>query len=181
MADDAAYLAFLNDPDQASRRAELAAFFGPHADTFLKAYDKLQADAVLAQGGRPKFRLYGGGFEVAAFFLGPVWFFYRKMWTIAWVIVALLVGVALLPVGSRLGLITGVLLGFMAHRTYVQHAIGKLQKMRLADGTLDPDALRQAGGVSRQAGIISGVLYCLLCVAGFASIVYLTMHGVDPR
>ncbi len=181
MADNTPYLAFLKDPDQVSRRAELAAFFGPHAETFLKTYDKLREDTVRAEGGRPKFRFFGGGFEAAAFFLGPVWFFYRKMWVMAWVVVALLVVAAVLPIASRIGLILSVLLGFLGHRTYVQHAIGKLQTMRLADGTLDPVSLREAGGVSKPAGIVSGTIFGLMWVVGIVAIVYLAMHGIGPR
>lgn len=181
MADNSSYFAFLRDPDQDQRRAELATFFGPHADTFLKAYDKLREDTLSAVGGRPKFRLFGGGFEVAAFFLGPVWFFYRKMWTIAWIIVAILVAIAFIPVLSRAGLIVSLLLAMMAHRTYVQYAIGKLQKMRVAEGQLTPMAVQTAGGVSKPAGIISGSIFLVLLIISVISIFYLVSHGIPPR
>ena len=96
-----AYLAFLRDPDQSARRAELETFIGPNAAPFMKVYDRLQQDAVASVGGRARFRFAGGGFCVPAFFVGPVWFFYRKMWVIGAVIVGLLAVLAFLP--SRAG------------------------------------------------------------------------------
>ena len=42
----AAYLAFLNDPDQPARQAELRTFFGPRADHFLKSYQQIRGAAV---------------------------------------------------------------------------------------------------------------------------------------
>lgn len=181
MADNSAYLAFLRAPDQDVRRAELSTFFGPHAETFLRTYDRMQEDAVRAAGSRPRFSLFRGGFEVAAFFLGPVWFFYRKMWVIAWVIVAALAVLAFIPVLSRAGVALSVVLAMMAHRVYVQHAIGTLEKMRRADGTLDPEAMRAAGGVSKPAGTISGVIFGLLWVATIIGLVYLAKHGIAPQ
>jgi hypothetical protein len=180
MPDNSAYLNFLRDPDQDSRRNELTTFFGPNAATFLRAYDKLREDTVRSDGGRPKFRLFGGGFEVAAFFLGPVWFFYRKMWILAWVVVGLMVAIAFVPVLSRAGLILALLLAGLAHRSYVQHAVQTLVKLRQPDGSLDPVAVQAAGGVSKPAGIVSGVIFVLLTVIGLVSIIYLAAHGIPP-
>ena len=56
-----AYQAFLLDPDQAARRAQLEWFFRPNAHKFMAVYDTLQADA--AAGGKSEFRLFGGGFH----------------------------------------------------------------------------------------------------------------------
>lgn len=171
-----AYLAFLRHPDQDARRAELAAFFGPNADKFMPVYDVLQKDAVTGTG-RPKFRLGGGGFSVPAFLCGPVWFFYRRMWAIAGVIVAGLVAIALIPGTSHAGLPIGLVLGLIAYRTYVQHAIGAIQKLRGAGGTVDRAAIAQAGGVSKTAGWISGLVYGLLALAAIVSIVILVRAG----
>ncbi len=170
-----AYQAFLLDPDQAARRTELERFFGPNAAKFMAVYDTLQADA--AAGGKPKFRLFGGGFSVPAFLLGPVWFLYRKMWVIAGVVIAAMVAIALIPGAGRAGLPIGIVLGLMAYRTYVQHAIGALTKARRANGTIDPQEIARAGGVSQAAAWISGVIYGLLILISIVSIILLVRAG----
>ncbi len=179
MPDNSAYLAFLADPDQDSRRAELRDFFGPNAEKFLPSYEKLRASTPQVTGQRAKFQLFGGGFEAAAFFLGPVWFFYRKMWLIAWVIVGLMVALAFVPFRS-VGLILGITLATMAHRVYVQHAVQKLVALHGSNAAVTPAMVQAAGGVSRPAGIISGVIFGLIYVLAIASIIYLAMHGIDP-
>lgn len=176
MPDNSAYFAFLNDPDQEVRRAELRTFFGPNAETFLKAYDRLRSDTPAVPGGRPKFRLFGGGFEPAAFFLGPVWFFYRKMWLMAWVVVGMLVVVSFIPFRAA-GLIVGITLAGMAHRVYVQYAVQKLTTLHRGGTPVTPDTVAAAGGVSKRAGVISGVIYALFWILGVVSIIYLASHG----
>ena len=176
----AAYTAFFQDPDQESRRLELTTFFGPNAATFLKAYDKLRDDTLAATSGRPKFRLFAG-FEVAAFFLGPVWFFYRKMWILAWIIVAFLIAAYFVPLLGRAGLVLALLLAGMAHRSYVQHAIAKLQQLRGPDGVLNLQQVQAAGGVSKAAGIASGIVYGVLYILAIAGIIYLISHGLPPQ
>lgn len=173
----ATYLDFLKDPDAAARRAEFAAFVAPHAERFLPLYDAMRAD--VAATGRPRFRLKDGGFSAAAFFVGPVWFLYRKMWLVAGVIVAALVVLALLPLPSRIGVIVAITLGLMAKRTYVTHAIGVIQTLR-AGGPVDLDRLRAAGGVSRRAAWIGGTIYAALTLAGLAATVYLLANGAPP-
>ena len=180
MPDNSAYLAFLADPNQEARRAELRDFFGPNAETFLKAYEKLRAATPQVTGQRPKFQMFGGGFEVAAFFLGPVWFFYRKMWLVAWVIVGLMAVLAFIPFRA-VGLSLGLTLAGMAHRTYVTHAVQKLVALHAGNAVVTPAMVQAEGGVSKPAGIVSGVIFGLIYVLAVASIVYLAMHGVDPN
>ncbi len=179
MPDNSAYLAFLADPNQEARHAELRDFFGPSADTFLKVYDNVRASTPQVTGQRPKFQLFGGGFEVAAFFLGPVWFFYRKMWLMAWIVVGLMVALAFIPFRA-VGMVLGFTLATMAHRLYVQHAVQKLVALHATNATVTPALVQAAGGVSKPAGIISGVIYGLLWLLAVASIFYLMSHGIDP-
>ncbi|WP_442678123.1 DUF2628 domain-containing protein [Sphingomonas sp. ASY06-1R] len=169
-----AYIDFLKDPDQPARRAELANFIGPNANAFIPVYDRLQEDAA---SGKPKFRLFGGGFSVVAFLCLPVWFFYRKMWLIAGFITVAMIAIGFIPGASRAGLPIGVLLGLIAHRTYVQHAIVAIQKLRRPDGTVDPAELRRVGGVSRTAGWISGLAYGALCLLSLWAIIWLVQAG----
>ncbi|WP_419804290.1 DUF2628 domain-containing protein [Terriglobus sp.] len=180
MPNNAAYFAFLADPNQEARRAELRDFCGPNADTFLRAYDKLREDTPQVSGGRPKFRLFGGGFEVAAFFLGPVWFFYRKMWMFAWVITGLIVVLMFVPF-RQVGFILSLILAGLAHRSYVQYAVTRLTKLHAANAVVTPAMVQAEGGVSKPAGIISGIIFGLIYVLGIVSIIYAVTHGVDPN
>ena len=177
-----AYLAFLRDPDQSARRAELETFIGPNAAPFMKVYDRLQQDAVASVGGRARFRFAGGGFCVPAFFVGPVWFFYRKMWVIGAVIVGLLAVLAFLPLTSRVGLPLAFVMALMGRRIYVQHAIGLIQKARHTQGAMDSQACARAGGVSKAAGWVGGVIYGLLALVSLAALIVLARSGAPlPR
>ena len=171
-----AYTDFLTDPDQVTRRAELQAFFGPNAARFLPVYDGLHQDAV-AGTGRPRFRLGGGGFSVPAFLFGPVWFLYRKMWAIAAIVVIGMIAIGLIPGAGNAGLPIGILLGLLARRVYVQQAIATLQKMRRPDGTIDPAEIRRAGGGSKVAGWISGLIYGAPVIAALAPMILLIQAG----
>ena len=179
MPDNSAYLAFLADPNQEARYAELRDFFGPNADKFLPVYEKLRASTPQVTGQRPKSQLFGGGFEPAAFFLGPVWFFYRKMWLIAWLIVGLMVVLAFIPFRA-VGMVLGITLATMAHRVYVQHAVQKLVALHASNAVVTPALVQAAGGVSKPAGITSGVIYGILWLLAVISIIYLASHGIDP-
>jgi hypothetical protein len=174
---DSPYLAFLHDPDQASRRAELEQFFAPNPAPFLKVYDRLHAD--MAAGGRPKFRLFGGGFCWPAFFTGPVWFLYRKMWLIAGIIIAVMVALPFLPGTERAGVPLAVALALSGHRIYVQHAITLIQKARTPDGGVDDAMIARAAGVSRIAAWIGGMIYGLLVVVALVSL-YLLFSSGEP-
>lgn len=179
---NSAYLDTFKSPDQEDRRAELRDFFGPNADSFLKVYDRMRDDALSAGNGRPKFRFAGGGFEAAAFFAGPVWFFYRKMWAWAWGLTALLIVLGLIPGVNRVGLPVGIALAFGAHRLYVTYAMDKLKKMRAATGVLNPETVRRVGGVSVLAGWISGGIYALLLALAIIGIIYAARTGTPlPR
>lgn len=145
---------FFLDKDQDDRRAELAAFCGPHADLFLKTYDGVRQMAVdKASGTGVKFKLFrNNDFSGAAFFLGPVWFFYRKMWAYAWGLVALYTVLAFLPsgFGSRFAMPLALATGLFARSGYVIWATIKTELMRRPDGALDPAAIARVGGVSKR-------------------------------
>ncbi len=170
---------FFRDPDQDSRRAELRDFFGPNADVFLRTYDRMRT-AALAPKGSGSFwtNLRVGGFEPAAFFCGPVWFFYRKMWAWAWGITAfeVIFGVIASLLHLRGGFAAGAILSVMAHRAYVDQAMASIAKLRGPSGALDPQAVRMAGGVSKTAGWISGTIYFLLIALTIVGLVLLILH-----
>ena len=173
-----AYLQFVRDGDQASRQAELKEFAGPNAAAYLQVYEKMVMEANRPAGEKPKFSLFSAGFNVGAFFLGPVWFFYRKMWGWAWGFVGLLIVVGIIPGTNRVGLPVGIVLGLYGNRLYVTHAIAKLQKMRAAGGggPLVPEQVAAAGGVSKVAGWIAGVI-----LVGLTAIAIYAMIAIGDR
>ena len=167
-----AYMQFMRDPDLPARRREVSIFFGPHADKYLAVFDRMHAAANRPVGEKLKFSLAGNGFNAAAFFLGPVWFFYRKLWIYAWSITALIVVVGLLPAGARLGLPISV--GLAANQLYVGHSVATIAKMHAAGGELSAEQLARAGGVSTTAGWIAGGCCALLFLLGIVGLILQT-------
>ena len=170
---------FFKDPDQDSRRAELRDFFGPNADVFLRTYERMRTSALLPKGGGSFWQnLRVSAFEPAAFFFGPVWFFYRKMWAWAWGITAfeLIFGYVASLLHLRGGFAAGAILAVMAHRAYVDHAMSSITKLRASSGGLDPHSVRMAGGVSKLAGWMSGTVYFLLIALTIVGLWLLITH-----
>ena len=118
---DAKYLEFLRDPDQASRREELSAFFGPNADVYLSTYNRMR-ELELQPRGVKSFRLFRFGLSGPAFFFGPVWFFYRKLWLYGTILTAALISLAFLPLG-RLSLPISLVMAMAAKQAYVLHSV----------------------------------------------------------
>lgn len=169
---------FLTDPDDDARRLELTAYFTPNPAPFLKTYELLRERALAKQAGqRVRFRF--GGMCVPAFFFGPVWFFYRKLWGWAVATVVLLAAVPFMPdpVSRRIGLPLGMALGLAGRHAAVNKAIGRLQAMRQAGQPLGVAQIIQAGGVSRLAGWISGVVLGVLIALSTVAMFYLWRHG----
>lgn len=151
------YNDFVKDPDQAARRAELAAFCGPRPDKFVKIYDKMAQQANPQPGIKPQFSFFDSGFCWPAFFLGPIWMMYRKMWLWGGVILVAFVIFSFLPLprGVGIGLSVGMAVG--GARLYVYNAIGTIAKLRD-----NPPALAAASGVSHLAGWTTGILYIVI-------------------
>ena len=176
-----ALLDFASDPDQLSREAELRDFFGPNADKFLAAYRRLRP----GPNRRGSFSVLGAGFNGAAFLTGPVWFFYRKYWNAAWIVVGLMIFFNIISyyvsgLALRGHFPLGVLLGLFANRLYILHATKKLNQMRAgSEGVLQPEQVRHAGGVSVTAAWISGIIYGLYVLLALFGILYIVMHVGD--
>ena len=155
------YLHFLLDPDADARRQDFVTFVGPNANRFLPSYERARAVANRAPGEKIKSSFGSNGFNAGAFFVGPVWFFYRKLWGWACGITVAIFLIGLIPGTSRIGLPVGVGLGFGANQLYVSHAINKVARMR-AEGRGTPEQLAAAGGVSKLAAWIAGTIFALL-------------------
>ena len=172
------YTNFLKSTDQQARRTELLAFIGPNPKQLMKTYDQQVAMANRAPGEKPAFS-FGRGFIWPVFFIGPVWFFYRKMWSWGTGIMVLVILVGLLPIhsgGLGLGLSAGLSAG--GSLLYVNYAVRKIEAMRAArgGGLLDLREVAAAGGVSKTAGWIGGTIYGILILLGLFSAVYLILH-----
>ena len=170
--------AFMTDPDQAARRRELTAFIGPNPNTYLKTYDILRGFQARQAGEKPAARI-NFSINVLALFLGPCWFFYRKMWLWAVGIVAFefALGWAIkLPAGVNIGLAVGI--AASTRYAYLFYAVDRIVKLRCGDAEADGEVLRATGGVSPLAGWISGGI--MLALAGLAIVALIgmdTLHG----
>ncbi len=169
---------FLIDPDVDARRHELSLYFAPNPAPFLKDYDRMRAQAAARRTGAWPTR--GAGTCWPALLFGPVWFFYRRLYGLAWTIVLVL---ALLNVldfmsvvsVSRLGLPFGIALGVVGLHAALQRAFRRLEALR-RDGQPTNAAILNAGGVSRPAAWISGTLLALLFPLALLGLVLAIVH-----
>ena len=116
---------------------------------------------TLIRGNVPSFSLLSGGFSAAAFFLGPVWMLYRKMWLWAAGVFAFAIAIGYIPgLPHAAGIGLAAAMGAAGRRIYVFHAIAKIGKWRAAGG--QPDQLARLGGVSATAGWASGLVLLVL-------------------
>ena len=179
---DPTYTSFLKDPDQASRRAELVAFFGPNADKFLRGYDEQVVIANRAPHEKTKFSFNARAYVWPAFFIGPVWFFYRKMWAWGAGLTVLVLVLGLIPLRTNFGFPLGVALAFGGGSLYLSHAIKTIEQLRQQSpgGVLDPAQLAAVGGVSKTAGWVGGIIYVLLLLLSIAGLVLAAKSGARP-
>ena len=169
-----AYMQFMQDPDAAARLADFGVFVGPKVKAFLPAYEKQRAAANRAPGEKVKFEWASGGFNAGAFFGGPIWFFYRRMWAWAWGLTVALLLIGLIPGTSRVGLPVGIVLALWGNQLYVTHAVTKIAKLREA-GRGSVEELQRAGGVSKLAAWISGIVY-----AGLIALTFWALFTLGP-
>ncbi len=168
------------DSAAARRREEMRAFIGPHAEAFMPVWTAMQARAAPRTPGekRPRIKF---NFVAMAFFLGPCWFFYRKLWVWAWALLAVIVVLAFLPITSRIGLPLGICLAMFGRQAYLGHAQKRVAQLRGGAEFADLDVLRRAGGVSPVAGWTSSLLLGALSLIGVASLILLTLaNGGQP-
>ncbi len=182
MANDP-YINFLQDPDQVSRQAELATFFGPHGAKFLKGYEMQRAMMTRTTGGKIRYSFLRAGYVWPAFFVGPVWFFYRKMWLWGGILTAVVVVLGLLPIAGRVGFPLGIAMAVGGSSLYLNHAVRTIERLRQAspNGVVDPQQLAAAGGVSKTAGWIGGVVYGLLLLLALYGIIVAIRTGAPLR
>ena len=142
---------------------ELAAFIGPRAPYYLRAWRSLSAHQTNF-----------GGVNRAAFFCSAAWLLYRRLYRLA----AIFLGVVLLesivsaalfrhrgvPTPVSYDLLTtaiyATVAGLFANRWYYHHARGRITALKNR-GIRSPAALAEQGGTSWLAPIV-GILAALL-------------------
>jgi predicted acyltransferase len=143
---------------------DVAAYIGPNANGFKTVWEKQRATALGGRGGIAWSMCW------PALFLSVAWFFYRKQWLMAAILIilpAIMLAVLPIPPGAFGGI--GIAIAMMAKSLYLQDALPRIAKLKAA-GSGDHDALAAAGGVSLPAGIIAGVAIALATVAAIASV-----------
>lgn len=145
--------AFYENDDQDRIRADLATFFGPRSDLYLAFYEKMRI-----QDG------WASGWSWPVFFGSFIWFFYRKMYI--WGASLILAPIVLALLFPSLSGGAFVYFAVAAKPIYVHAALKRIKK---ADelglsGAERTDYLQRAGGVSRIAGLLAGVLFAALLV-----------------
>jgi hypothetical protein len=146
-------------PEDAARR-----LVGPRADYYLVRW------AWIERSGRSV------GFNWAAFFIGPFWMLYRRMYrTFGWVLAALILSVVLEIVAARLlgvaelprvvergiNLGAGIVIGLYGSYWYFLEVRRRYDRIRARDGFTAADFDR-VGGVSGGAAILGVVVVALL-------------------
>lgn len=171
---------YLQDPEYSERREELRVFIGPNAEKFLIAYDLLiQQRKQYLETSKFKF-FQRSAYTWPAFFTGPVWFFYRKMWAWGWGLTIGLLALGLIPGINRISFPVSLILAAMAKRIYIEHAMKRINQLH-ASGNAKEAALAVAGGVSPKAAWIAGVIFGVYMLLSIGAIVYLAMHNVPLR
>ena len=159
-------------PDATGVEADLAAFFGPEAEVYLRHYRGRAA-------GRSVF-----AWSWPAFGASLAWFWYRKLWLGGLLALALPMAGSWLPGGDLIGYLLAVLL---AKECYLRAALAARAEADAAKLTGDRrrDFLARRGGTSRPAGVIGGVLVVALGVVASLAVLpeilqQLSAAGVLP-
>ncbi|MEG1092304.1 MAG: DUF2628 domain-containing protein [Acinetobacter sp.] len=104
------------------------------------------------------------GFNIAAFFLGVVWLFYRKMYSYGFMAIGLIVAIGIVEIflgiessGANIGL--AVAFGMLGNTLYKHHVDKQIAKIRqLGNGNLKTE-LENRGGTNLVAGTILLVIW----------------------
>jgi hypothetical protein len=159
-------------PDQRSVRQDLATFFGPNAEVYLDAYERMR-DAAPRQ--RTTVRTWSWPVFLTAF----SWFFYRKMYVYGamTIFMPMFFGYLFGSVGGSMWIVFAM----WGKTWYVNHALGRIAKADQLGltGADRADYLQRAGGVSWPAGILAGVVYGFLLLVVIAGVLarHKARHG----
>jgi hypothetical protein len=144
-------------PDQSRVRADLAAFFGPHADAYLRVYDDMQ------QGSKN----WVMSWSWPGLFASIVWLFYRKLYLLGALCLVIPLAIALvfdLDAGSDIAV--AVVIAVSAKAWYVSAGLRRIAEADQLEllGEERSDFLRRTGGVSPSAGWLAGFVQAAIAV-----------------
>jgi hypothetical protein len=167
MASTATIRDTFDQSDQARIRADLAAFFGPHADSYLLVYDRM----------RRRSKDWVASWSWPSFFAPVPWLFYRKLYLYGALCFAIPVAIGLLFDETVAGG-AAIVIAVSAKAWYVSaglRRIAEADRLEL-EGDERRDYLRHMGGVSPAAGWLVGVLHIALAMFIVSQIV---ANGID--
>ncbi|WP_336956462.1 DUF2628 domain-containing protein [Acinetobacter johnsonii] len=107
------------------------------------------------------------GFNIAAFFLGVVWLFYRKMYSYGFMAIGLIVAIGIVEIllgiessGANIGL--AVAFGMFGNTLYKHHVDQQIAKIRQFGNSNINTELENRGGTNIVAGSILLVIWLVL-------------------
>ena len=147
-----------DDFDRSGRdsvRADLATFFGPHADSYLHVYDKMRQHS----------KNWVASWSWPSFFAPVPWLFYRKLYLYGALCFAIPVAIGLLfDVTMASG--AAIVIAVSAKAWYVAAGLRRIAEADRLElqGEERRDYLRHMGGVSPAAGWLVGILHIALAM-----------------
>ena len=104
------------------------------------------------------------GFNIATFFLGVVWLFFRKMYSYGFMVIGLIVAIGVVEIllgiessGSNIGL--AVAFGMFGNTLYKHHVDKQIAQIRQFGNSNVNTELENRGGTNRIAGLIFLVIW----------------------
>lgn len=178
-----------SDAEMAAHIQDLRDVIGPNAETYLRKYNQISPAMVhRLQSGTGRQRRQARreiskklrGWNWAAFLVPSCWFFYRKMYLMGAMVIALpVLGGVIFPTSTAaptLGLM--IVLGMQAYDLYHKSILAKVAKAdeQSLIGVARREYLQQAGGVS----VAGAMLGSLVIIAGLAgSILYVLSRAAS--
>lgn len=149
--------------------ADLQTFIGPDSPVLIEMWRETP------DGRLPSLKY----FSIPALMFGPFWFFYRKLYVWAIGLIGL-IGAELalfatrpsFVIGKIIPIVTGIGIGVVANKIYVDWAVQRVKAIRAAIPDLKQRQahLKKKGGVSAK-GIFLGIAAVILLLIGFVILV----------
>lgn len=135
--------------------ADLQRFIGPNAPLFIEIWRETP------DGKLPAFKY----FSIMAFWLGPFWFLYRKLYLWAAGVTALMISAPIIfaEIWEIVLIAIGVGIGFVANKIYVNWAVQRVKSIR----TATPDLSQRQAELKRQGGVSSKSVWVIIAAIIF--------------
>lgn len=143
---------------------EMAAYIGPNADAYKKAWQRTHD--VMTEKGKPGFN-FNWSWAALIPILGIPWAAARKQWLFVGLMVAVVVLINVLyyffPKAGNFSFMP-FLVAWWAKEYYTQAAVAKISEIKatIPEGTQRDAAIRAAGGIDMSFGYIAGAICAVL-------------------